>query len=86
MSVESWLQEIRENSQPGVSIVVVANKTDLQAAQVSEEEIMRLGLPYFLTSAKSGENVNDPFMELSERVLERVQRGEVDANDPVGVA
>ena len=85
LSVESWLQEIRENSQQGVTIVVVANKTDINAAQVTEEEIMRLGLPYFLTSAKTGENVNDPFMDLSERVLNRVLRGEVDASDPVGV-
>lgn len=86
MSVEAWLHEIRENSQPDITIVLVANKTDLNAPQVSEQEIMRLGLPYFLTSAKTGDNVSDPFMDLTERVLARVQRGEVDITDPVPVS
>jgi Ras-related protein Rab-2A len=35
-SVESWLAEIRENSQPHINIVLVANKTDLGKSQVTE--------------------------------------------------
>lgn len=60
----------------------MGNKSDL-AHEVREEDVKKLGFKYFLTSAKEDENVMDPFMDLIERVLKKLENNLIDLNDHV---
>jgi len=58
----------------GVPGVLLANKRDLGNWEITEREIKEFskitGLPYFLTSAKTGENVDIAFAEISKLMLQ----------------
>ncbi len=63
-----WLPVLERVS--GVPAVLLANKSDLENWELSQEDVKdfadRLGMPYFLTSAKTGENVENAFRKLAE--------------------
>jgi GTPase SAR1 family protein len=57
--------------------VIVGNKSDLQDELViTEEEIKivakELGFHYILTSALTGENVNEAFLYIAYRFIEKI--------------
>lgn len=59
---------------PGCQIVLAANKSDLvNEHQVTEVQIQRLaqtyGAPYYITSAKSGDEVDEMFRRLGSLLL-----------------
>ena len=61
---------------PGVAAILVANKSDLTDAAVIDSQsgaiaARRLGMPYYMTSARTGANV-----ELSFRAIGRMVLGE----------
>lgn len=60
-----------QTSFPDVKILTVANKSDLIDNAVFQKEIDRFGLKLdFLTSAKTGELVNEIFLELGKNIME----------------
>jgi hypothetical protein len=59
-----------------VPVVFIANKTDLRSdSEFGESEMTALARkyhsPYVLTSAKTGENVEESFRELGRRIIQR---------------
>ncbi len=54
----------------GVPSILLANKSDLESWSFSYEELdnfaKNIGVPYLLTSAKTGENVEEAFKKLAE--------------------
>jgi len=69
-NIVNWVTELFKVS-PGVPVLVLANKYDLQdKAAISEQEIKqiidKLGMTFLFTSAKSGVNVENAFNGLSE--------------------
>jgi small GTP-binding protein len=55
-----------------VPVVVLANKNDLEPEfgnKEIEEKVIDYGFPYCLTSAKTGENVNEAFNELGDMMI-----------------
>jgi len=75
-SVNRWYKEILESVPRNVPVVIVGNKSDLQEEVViSEEEIKilakQLGFHYILTSALTGENVNEAFLYIAYRFIEK---------------
>lgn len=61
---------------PYAACVLVANKSDLTKQQAIDEAELHnmaesLGAPFFLTSAKTGENVEEAFMALVHQTLKR---------------
>jgi len=74
-SVENWYNEIKNYVQTDISIILVGNKSDLlNKIVITEEDIKKIsdqyGFHYILTSAKTGESVNDSFLYTAYRFLE----------------
>lgn len=68
-SCHEWLQMFKEEAAPNAPSVLVGNKLDLASKrEVPREAAQQLadefGIPYFETSAKSGENLDLPFEKL----------------------
>lgn len=76
-SVDTWYNEIKKHVGRDLNIILVGNKSDLKKyIVISEEEIRKIaeenGFLYILTSAKTGENVNDAFLYMAYKFLESV--------------
>lgn len=74
-SLNSWLTHLFEN-EGRLPVVVLGNKSDLLepgSATNNEGEIIKVAYnynsPYFLTSAKTGENVETAYSDLGRRIL-----------------
>lgn len=79
--VQNWFQEIKKNAGETVVKILVGNKVDLQesrAVQKSEGEALArsLGVLYVETSAKTGENVDSVFMNLSKQIYDTLPENE----------
>ncbi len=59
-----------------VPIIFLGNKNDLPNKEISEEDIRRYaekyGTEYYLTSAKTGEHVEEAFLNLAKKIVERM--------------
>jgi small GTP-binding protein len=70
-SFERWLMSLYKVAGV-IPIVVLANKNDL-SSEFGEDEIKELvtdyGFPFYLTSAKTGNNVNNAFQDLGKSMI-----------------
>ncbi len=76
-SIEKWYSELKKAIPITIPIVIVGNKSDLKdEIVISEEEIKdvakQFGFHFILTSALTGENVNDAFLYIAYRVVENL--------------
>jgi Ras-related protein Rab-1A len=76
-SVEKWHNELTKYVSKDLNIILVGNKSDLvDEIVITENEIKSVAnmnnFFYILTSAKTGENVNDSFLYIAYRFLESV--------------
>ncbi|MHA1459583.1 MAG: GTP-binding protein [Promethearchaeota archaeon] len=76
-SVRTWYKDIKKSVLRDIPVVIVGNKSDLQDdIVITEEEIKviarELGFHYILTSALTGENVNEAFLYIAYRFIEKV--------------
>lgn len=72
-SVDRWQAEIYDITGE-IPIIIIANKYDLKdqiTFDVPDLEVVSKNLhsPYFLTSAKTGENVNNAFRKLGNEII-----------------
>jgi len=76
-SIDSWYKDIKESVPSNIPMVIVGNKSDLvEEINITEEQLKimakKLDLHYILTSAKTGENVNELFLYIAYRFIEKV--------------
>ncbi len=76
-SVKRWYKELLDAVSQTIPVVIVGNKSDLHDELViTEEEIKivakELGFHYILTSALTGENVNEAFLYIAYRFIEKI--------------
>ena len=75
LNLGSWLKEVEKHSGEDVSIMVLANKSDAaqDEVEVSEADIKKFeedsGLKVLRTSAKTGANVDESFLEMTKRLI-----------------
>ena len=74
-SVEKWFNDIKKSISRNIPMVIVGNKSDLVDEIVTSEEELKevakqFGFHYIVTSALTGENVNDAFLYIAYRVIE----------------
>ncbi len=74
-SVEKWYKDLKASIPKNIPIIIVGNKSDLgDQIVISKDDIKEVaksyGFHYILTSAKTGENVNDAFFYVAYRVIE----------------
>ena len=74
-NIREWIQDIRQEVSPKSIIFLIGNKIDLtDQRKISKEQGEELAeefkIPFFETSAKSGENVDEVFKALYEKIIE----------------
>jgi len=86
-----WLEEVRQNGNPDMTIMLIGNKGDLDARrQVSYEEGERFAkehdLIFMETSAKTAYNVEEAFLSTSTVIYENIDKGIYDlSSDKSGI-
>jgi small GTP-binding protein len=80
--LDQWLADLHHLASPKAAIVLVGNKADEEEdRQVSEQQALqfaqRHNLEYVETSAKLGDGVNDVFVRLTKKILDKVRTGDI---------
>ncbi|KAJ1605378.1 putative Rab2 GTPase [Cryptosporidium canis] len=80
-----WLSDVRRNSTPKMTIILVGNKSDLDRREVTTEEGMEFaeqnGLLFIETSAKTSKNVEEAFVKTAEKIYRNILDGIYDLSD-----
>lgn len=79
VNVRSWLSQLHTHAYcEDPTIILIGNKSDLEERQVEEKAARdladTLGIKYFETSAKTGENVAEAVEALLDQVMEQMER------------
>ena len=73
----TWLKQIDQNAKQDITKILVANKLDVANQEVTEEEGRALAaqhkMEFYRTSAKSGENVESMFEDITRLVINKQQ-------------
>lgn len=82
--VGDWVTSIMENKQKDAKVILVGNKIDCEERVITKEQGEELAqkyqLPYFETSASTGQNVQKIFEALAEEILKSQYLIEHDGN------
>ena len=75
-NLQEWSNAIKQVTNE-IPIVIVANKCDLENQAYGEDEIRNVSKslnnsPYIITSAKTGDNVNEAFYKMGEFVIDTI--------------
>lgn len=83
--ISSWLSEANNLASPNTILFLIGNKADLDASRdVTREEAEQFAkehnLTFLETSAKTGENVEEAFLETAKNIYQKIQEGGIDLN------
>jgi len=83
--ISSWLSEANNLASPNTILFLIGNKADLDASrdvtrEEAEEFAKEHNLTFLETSAKTGENVEDAFLQTAQQIFTKIQEGGIDLN------
>ena len=83
--LSSWLSDARNLTNPNTVIFLIGNKSDLESQRdVTYEEAKAFadenGLMFIETSARTGEGVEEAFLDTARRIFQNIQDGSLDLN------
>ncbi|XKL69412.1 hypothetical protein PGB90_007181 [Kerria lacca] len=83
--LSSWLTDTRNLTNSSTVIFLIGNKSDLKDQRdVAYEEAKQFadenGLMFVEASAKTGDNVEEAFVETAKKIFQRIQDGRLDLN------
>ena len=86
-SVKQWIEDVQSFANKDTNLVLVGNKVDLNnKRKISKEEGQNLateyGMDFYESSALTGENINDIFEGICQKVNQQINEGKIDLNDP----
>ncbi|CAD8207660.1 unnamed protein product [Paramecium octaurelia] len=90
-NVARWMEEVKQNGNPKLSMLLVGNKGDLESdRQISYNEAQQFakecGIEFFETSAKTANNVEEIFIKMAQIILEKINLGQIDPkNENFGI-
>lgn len=97
LKARHWMKELKEQSTKNITVALVGNKFDLVLDEESGEEIEGArkvsieegkslaeeeGAIFFETSAKTSYNVNEVFMYIAEKLLEKMENAKSEEVQP----
>lgn len=78
--VKTWIEELK-NFNEDAELIILGNKNDVvddRVVQIDREETVRYakeqGASHFFTSAKTGENLNEAFECIAEKVIKKFRK------------
>lgn len=78
--VSEWMNDIQKGNKGGTKIVLIGNKIDLPSRSVTYEEgkgkAKEYDIPYYETSAKTGENTREMFDDFIRELIRNPQAKE----------
>ena len=90
-SIKSWIEDCKKHSPKTVYLILIGNKIDLEnSRQIPYDEgesyAKKYGMLFYETSAKTGKNINELFIQSCEDIYKRIERGYYDLNrDTCGI-
>ncbi|KAF2898564.1 hypothetical protein ILUMI_07609 [Ignelater luminosus] len=83
--IKSWVKELRKMLGTDICLVIVGNKTDLEkdrhvSLEEAETYASKVGALHFQTSAKLNQGIEEMFLTLTQKMLERVAEQETQNN------
>ena len=91
-NLKFWLQSIKNNTSPDmgeIPIILIGNKIDCEDREVKHEEAENFwkeqGYPYFETSAKTGENIDNTIKYLVKKVINIKEGKKDDENENIKI-
>lgn len=83
LKVKNWVKELRKMLGDDISLCIAGNKIDLDKdrhvdAEVAEEYAKSVGAKHFHTSAKMNKGIDDLFLDLTKRMVEKQSQDESD--------
>ena len=90
-NVSSWIEDCKAQCYKSVHMVLVGNKTDLNERRVvttdeGKELADKLGISFYETSAKTGENVEKVFEDSLNEISKQIEQGKYDFEDECGIS
>ena len=90
-NIKSWIEDCKKHSPKTVFLVLIGNKNDLEKSRkVSYDEgedcAKKYGMLFLETSAKTGQNINEVFLNSCKEISKKIESGFYDLNrDTCGI-